>query len=261
MEEISQEKQDILEQEQTAVEKTKVRRTRKTASNEETTKEPVVLKEVVAEKNDTVDNVAEAASANKTKPTMGAVIKENNDNKNNHRRNQNQQKNNFKNQQNNKFTQQQSNANACPANLQRYRWWMGQLYQWRNISDVNSLNNLVNEVTDDSLPTFFLNEWYEKPLQELLKDIPEESQLASLTRQGILLEKMRSLSEMKHPICVEGVIAKVPNTEEWSVCYAFDNYQALIFRKHLYVSMAYVQDKPFKDNCLFRLPIRSALAS
>lgn len=230
MEEISQEKQESLEQEQTAVEKTKVRKTRKTASRKEVVVEPVVTETVSSEKNDTMENVIATDSISKTKPTAVAVIKENSDNKasdnkNNHRRNQNQQKNNFKNQQNNKFAQQQSNANACPANLQRYRWWMGQLYQWRNISDINSLNNLVNEVTDESLPTFYLNEWYEKPLQELLVDIPEESQLASLTRQGILLEKMRSLSETKHPICVEGVIAKVPNTEEWSVCYAFDNYQ------------------------------------
>ena len=135
-----------------------------------------------------------------------AVIKETsdnkcNENKNNHRRTQNQPKNNFKNQQNNnKFAQQQNNISVCPANLQRYRWWMGQLYQWRNIGDVNSLNNLVKEVTDDTLPTFYLNEWYEKPLQNLLEDIPEESQLVSLTRQGILREKMRALSETKHPM-------------------------------------------------------------
>lgn len=118
-----------------------------------------------------------------------------------------------------------NSGGTCPVNLQRYRWWMGQLYQWRNIGDLNSLNNLVQEVTDSSLPVFWLNEWYDKPLEYLLKDIPEELQIASLTRQDILFQKMREFSKQKHPIHVEGVVTKVPSTDEWSVCYAFDNYQ------------------------------------
>ena len=164
--------------------------------------------------------------SNESKATSNSVKEGSEKSNQQQRRNNNhgQQKNNFKAPAQNKF-QQNNNVPACPANLQRYRWWMGQLYQWRNISDINSLNNLVNEVSDASLEAFLLNEWYEKPLAELLADIPEESQLASLTRQSILREKMRKLSEQKHPICVEGVIVKVPNTEEWSVCYAFDNYQ------------------------------------
>lgn len=135
---------------------------------------------------------------------------------------QNTSKNNFK-AVNTKYNS--NSGGTCPANLQRYRWWMGQLYQWRNIGDLNSLHNLVQEVTDPGLPIFWLNEWYDKPLEYLLKDIPEELQIASLTRQDILFQKMREFSEQKHPIHVEGVVTKVPNTDEWSICYAFDNYQ------------------------------------
>ncbi len=229
MEEISQENQEVLVPEQAVAEKPRVRRGRKSVVAQE---ELVQKEEIIETKNNATQVMeGEGEKLSEGKNVSVAVIKETsdnkcNENKNNHRRTQNQPKNNFKNQQNNnKFAQQQNNISVCPANLQRYRWWMGQLYQWRNIGDVNSLNNLVKEVTDDTLPTFYLNEWYEKPLQNLLEDIPEESQLVSLTRQGILREKMRALSETKHPICVEGVIARVPNTDEWSVCYAFDNYQ------------------------------------
>lgn len=199
-----------------------VKRVRKTK------KENVMPEEMTTEvsaKETTVATIEEKAPTPNEAKEVSGLSKESNE-KSLQRRNNNrgQQKNNFKATSQNKF-QPNNNTTACPANLQRYRWWMGQLYQWRNISDINSLNNLVNEVSEEGLEPFLLNEWYEKPLSELLTDIPEESQLASLTRQSILREKMRKLSELKHPICVEGVIVKVPNTEEWSVCYAFDNYQ------------------------------------
>lgn len=117
-----------------------------------------------------------------------------------------------------------NNANVSP-HLQRYRWWMGQLYQWRNVNDLKSLDNLVSEITNPELPAFLLNEWYEKPLKVLLEGIPQEAQILSLTRQSILLEKMREASAQKIPLLTEGVVAKVGNTEEWSVCYSADNYQ------------------------------------
>ncbi|MDR0647615.1 MAG: transcription termination factor Rho [Puniceicoccales bacterium] len=102
---------------------------------------------------------------------------------------------------------------------------MGQLYQWRNIGDIASLEHLVQETTDVSLESFSLNAWYEKPLKLLLEKIPQEAQLLSLTRQSILAEKMREACEQKIPVIVEGVVAKVPNTDEWSICYPADNYQ------------------------------------
>lgn len=194
------------------------RRTTKTNITAEETTTELQKKEVTSLKEEEKIPVASGIKIAPITP------KEGNEKISQRRSNHGQQKSNFKTALQNK-AQQVNNTSTYPANLQRYRWWMGQLYQWRNISDINSLNNLVSEVSDLNLESFLLNEWYEKPLSELLKDIPEESQLASLTRQGILREKMRKLSETKHPICVEGVIVKVPNTEEWSVCYAFDNYQ------------------------------------
>ena len=125
---------------------------------------------------------------------------------------------------NSKTTNNNKQTTLSP-HLQRYRWWMGQLNQWRNISDTHSITNLITEVTDPTLPSFSFNEWYDKPLKELLEGIPEESQLSSLTRQSILREKMQVACEHKQAICIEGVVAKVPNTEEWCVCYASDNYQ------------------------------------
>lgn len=113
----------------------------------------------------------------------------------------------------------------CPLNLQKYRWWIGQLWQWHVVNDRNALTNFVSEMSDESLPPFLLNDWYDKPLKDLLVEIPQELQSASLTRQGILREKMRALSEKKHPICAEGIVSKLPNTEEWCLCYASDNYQ------------------------------------
>ena len=182
--------------------------------------------------SDTKAEVVETVTVGSTpaESTMGAVEKSKETSKSTAVVNSNGDKGNFKRTQNkgnfktsaNKFTQQNT---AYPANLQRYRWWIGQLYQWRSISDLNALNTLVEEVFDPSLTPFLLNEWYNKPLSELLNEIPEESQSASLTRQSILREKMRTLGEQKHPLCVEGVISKVPNTDEWSVCYASDNYQ------------------------------------
>jgi transcription termination factor Rho len=112
-----------------------------------------------------------------------------------------------------------------PSSVQRFRWWMGQLYQWRNIGDIASLEHLVQEITDVSLESFSLNAWYEKPLKLLLEKIPQEAQLLSLTRQSILAEKMREACDKKIPVIVEGVVAKVPGTDEWSVCYPADNYQ------------------------------------
>ena len=111
------------------------------------------------------------------------------------------------------------------AVLQRYRWWLGQLWQWHVIGDVRSLDAFVTEVSDASLPPFLLNDWYDKPLRELLAEIPPEMQSASLTRGSVLREKMRILSEQKHPICVEGVVSKLPGTDECCLCYASDNYQ------------------------------------
>lgn len=125
---------------------------------------------------------------------------------------------------NNKNTNNVKQTTLSP-HLQRYRWWMGQLNQWRNIGDIHSITNLITEVTDPILPVFSFNEWYDKPLKELLEGIPAESQLTSLTRQSILREKMQVACEHKQAICIEGVVAKVPNTEEWCVCYASDNYQ------------------------------------
>ncbi|MDR2396339.1 MAG: transcription termination factor Rho [Puniceicoccales bacterium] len=118
-----------------------------------------------------------------------------------------------------------TNNVQIPSNIQRFRWWMGQLYQWRNIGDVASLEHLVQEITDVSLESFSLNAWYEKPLKLLLEKIPQEAQLLSLTRQSILAEKMREACDKKIPVIVEGVVAKVPNTDAWSVCYPADNYQ------------------------------------
>ncbi|MDR2768947.1 MAG: transcription termination factor Rho [Puniceicoccales bacterium] len=118
-----------------------------------------------------------------------------------------------------------TNNVQIPPNVQRFRWWMGQLYQWRNIGDIASLEHLVQEITDVSLESFSLNAWYEKPLKLLLEKIPQEAQLLSLTRQSILAEKMREACDKKTPVIVEGVVAKVPNTDEWSVCYPADNYQ------------------------------------
>jgi transcription termination factor Rho len=118
-----------------------------------------------------------------------------------------------------------TNNVQVPSSVQRFRWWMGQLYQWRNIGDIASLEHLVQEITDVSLESFSLNAWYEKPLKLLLEKIPQEAQLLSLTRQSILAEKMREACDQKIPVIVEGVVAKVPNTDEWSVCYPADNYQ------------------------------------
>lgn len=226
MEVISQENPEVplVVKEEVAIAKAKIKRTRKKATPKveiETNTESVSTNEntSVPEKVDTVQEAPnESIKDSSKKQKKTASIKESNE-KTNFRHSQN--KNNFKNA-NNKFT---NNSVPYPANLQRYRWWIGQLYQWRNINDVASLNNLVNDITDPNLPSFSLNDWYDKPLETLLADIPEESQLVSLTRQGILREKMRTASEKKHPIYVEGVIAKIQNTDEWSVCYAFDNYQ------------------------------------
>jgi transcription termination factor Rho len=221
MEEISKDSQTVSDFIEENASVAKPKRTRKT------TKAKVSIEEMP--KNGPETEKTSAVVEEKAQPlseakTVLTAPKENNEKSLQRRNNHPQLKNNFKASPQNKF-QASNNVPACPANLQRYRWWMGQLYQWRNISDINSLNNLVNEVSDEALEPFLLNEWYEKPLSDLLKDIPEESQLISLTRQSILREKMRKLSEAKHPIYVEGVIVKVPNTEEWSVCYAFDNYQ------------------------------------
>jgi len=111
------------------------------------------------------------------------------------------------------------------AVLQRYRWWLGQLWQWHVIGDVRSLEAFVSEFSDASLSPFLLNEWYDKPLRELLTEVPPEMQSASLTRGSILREKMRLLGEQKYPICVEGIVSKLPGTDEWCLCYASDNYQ------------------------------------
>ena len=221
MEDISKDNPMVSDFAEEGQETPKMKRTRKATKDDVATEEASVEVQIGGTASATIEE--KAPVSNETKAVSNSV-KESGEKPNQRRNNHGQQKSNFKAASQNKF-QQTNSASACPANLQRYRWWMGQLYQWRNISDINSLNNLVNEVSDGSLEPFSLNEWYEKPLTELLADIPEESQLASLTRQGILREKMRKLSELKHPICVEGVIVKVPNTEEWSVCYAFDNYQ------------------------------------
>ena len=121
----------------------------------------------------------------------------------------------------------QNRFGSAPSSavLQRYRWWLGQLWQWHVIGDVRSLEVFVSEVSDASLPPFLLNEWYDKPLRELLTEVPPEMQSASLTRGSILREKMHTLSEQKHPICVEGIVSKLPGTDEWCLCYASDNYQ------------------------------------
>ena len=120
-----------------------------------------------------------------------------------------------------------SRLGSAPSSavLQRYRWWLGQLWQWHVIGDVRSLEAFVNETSDASLPPFLLNEWYERPLRELLTEVPPEMQSASLTRGSILREKIHTLSEQKHPICVEGIVSKLPGTDEWCLCYASDNYQ------------------------------------
>lgn len=118
-----------------------------------------------------------------------------------------------------------SENSFCPLKLQRYRWWIGQLWQWHVVNDRNALANFVLEMSDDQLPPFLLNDWYDKPLETLLVEIPQELPSASITRQGILREKMRALSEKKHPICAEGIVSKLPNTDEWCLCYASDNYQ------------------------------------
>ena len=224
MEAIAQENLEVpLPKEEPAVKKTKVRRLRKATVKkveEATETEKIASTKIVNETTTSASsNEAVKVSDDKAKPT--ATIKESSEKANFRRQ---PAKNTFKNQNNNKFSNN-TNAAACPPNLQRYRWWMGQLHQWKNIGDMTSLNNLVNEVTDPTLSPFILNEWYDKSLEDLLKDIPEESQIASLTRQGILREKMRTSSEKKQPIYAEGVIAKVQNTDEWSICYAFDNYQ------------------------------------
>ena len=200
----------------TKVSRTHKKKTKTKELAESDTKAEVV--ETVTVGSTPAESTMGAVEKSKEKSKSTAVVKSNGD-KGNFKRTQN--KGNFKTSAN-KFTQQNT---AYPANLQRYRWWIGQLYQWRSISDLNALNTLVEEVSDPSLTPFLLNEWYNKPLSELLNEIPEESQSASLTRQSILREKMRTLGEQKHPLCVEGVISKVPNTDEWSVCYASDNYQ------------------------------------
>lgn len=200
----------------TKVSRTHKKKTKTKELAESDTKAEVV--ETVTVGSTPAESTMGAVEKSKETSKSTAVVKSNGD-KGNFKRTQN--KGNFKTSAN-KFTQQNT---AYPANLQRYRWWIGQLYQWRSISDLNALNTLVEEVFDPSLTPFLLNEWYNKPLSELLNEIPEESQSASLTRQSILREKMRTLGEQKHPLCVEGVISKVPNTDEWSVCYASDNYQ------------------------------------
>ena len=116
-------------------------------------------------------------------------------------------------------------SSPSPTVLQRYRWWIGQLWQWHVIGDARSLDAFVDEVSDASLPPFLLNEWYDKPLRELLAEVPQEMQSASLTRGSILREKMCLLGEQRHPICVEGIVSKLPGTDEWCLCYASDNYQ------------------------------------
>ena len=221
MEDISKDNPMVYDFTEEGQETPKAKRTRKATKDDVTTEGTSVEVQIGGTASATIEEKAPASNEPKA---VSNSAKESSEKSNQRRNNHGQQKSGFKTASQNKF-QQANSASACPANLQRYRLWMGQLYQWRNISDINSLNNLVNDVSDGSLEPFSLNEWYEKPLTELLADIPEESQLASLTRQGILREKMRKLSELKHPICVEGVIVKVPNTEEWSVCYAFDNYQ------------------------------------
>ena len=224
MEEISEKEQAVLELNKEEKPVQKAKRGRK-STKVSAQVEPKENKEEVHEAKVTESVVVEKPVEKTNTPLVAKVVVEN---KNNYHRvgTGNQKNNNNNNNKNFQVNKNQNNNNAtCPANLQRYRWWMGQLYQWRNISDVNSLKALEEEITDTSLPSFSLNEWYEKPLSELLIDIPEEAQLSSMTRQSILREKMRKLCELKQPIYVEGVIVKVPFTEEWSVCYAFDNYQ------------------------------------
>lgn len=221
MEEVSRENV-VSESNSISEGKAKIHRIKKAVSESE--QEVVIEKEVLNEASSNSGATTENSTLGKVGEGPKATISEVKTKQNNRR--SAPSKSNFKTQTNVKFQNNTGASNStCPANLQRYRWWMGQLYQWRNINDLGSLNALVNEVSNLDAPAFSLNEWYDKPLKELLADIPEESQLASLTRQGILREKMRNLSEQKNPIFVEGVVTKVPNTDEWAVCYASDNYQ------------------------------------
>ena len=112
-----------------------------------------------------------------------------------------------------------------PTYLQKYRWWIGQLLQWQLIHNANALEALANECADPSLQPFVLNDWYDKSLSELLKEAPEQLRSAYVTRKAILYEKMRSSINEKHAIWVTGVATKLPNTDEWALCYASDNYQ------------------------------------
>lgn len=107
----------------------------------------------------------------------------------------------------------------------RYRWWMGQLSQWKTANDLQSLEELSNGISDENVPSFNLNEWYEKPLKTLLKEVPQEENTLITTRQTILREKIKWACENKMPVLADGVVAKVNGTDEWSVCYAADNYQ------------------------------------
>lgn len=198
--------------------KPRVKRTRKTATTSKVPAEvkdtPAVIEKAVIKEN-TEEKTVNATEITKEVTKPKAQIKEAASPQQYRKNNTNKNSNNIK----------YAPQNVSSPNLQRYRWWMGQLNQWRNIGDINSIANLIKEITDPSFPIFSFNEWYNKPLKELLEGIPEESQLTSLTRQSILREKMQAACEKKQAICIEGVVAKVPNTEEWCVCYASDNYQ------------------------------------
>ena len=103
-----------------------VKRVRKTK------KENVMPEEMTTEvsaKETTVATIEEKAPTPNEAKEVSGLSKESNE-KSLQRRNNNrgQQKNNFKATSQNKF-QPNNNTTACPANLQRYRWWMGQLYQ------------------------------------------------------------------------------------------------------------------------------------
>lgn len=198
--------------------KPRVKRTRKTVTTSKVPAEvkdtPAVIEKAVVKEN-TEEKTVNATEITKEVTKPKAQIKEAASPQQYRKNNTNKNSNNIK----------HAPQNVSSPNLQRYRWWMGQLNQWRNIGDINSITNLIKEITDPSFPIFSFNEWYNKPLKELLEGIPEESQLTSLTRQSILREKMQAACEKKQAICIEGVVAKVPSTEEWCVCYASDNYQ------------------------------------
>ena len=172
--------------------------------------------------NVTSENSAVSANDNRNKANRPFVRKNNRQQpQQRHQANaadrqQPMQSNNINRRQNSPSTIQQNN---------KYRWWMGQLNQWRTLNDLNSLEALADDLSSSDIEFVNLNEWYKKPLDVLLAEFPIEEHNLVVTRQHILREKIKWACENNVGVVVDGVVTKLNGLDEWAVCYAYDNYQ------------------------------------